>query len=105
MARARTDTQQKARSQIVQTMLTWSHVMTLSMLMLAAVSHVSGLAAILFKPEVADAVCKYAREWQTFFTAGILGYDAKSTIENAMKIMKDVKTAQKAQTPDSESAG
>ena len=65
--------------------------MAMSVLVLAALSNVSGLAVILFKPEVAEAVCEYVRAWQTFFTAGILGYDAKSTIENTMKIMKNVK--------------
>lgn len=65
--------------------------MAMSVLILAALSNISGLAAILFKPEVAEAVCEYVRAWQTFFTAGILGYDAKSTIENTMKIMKSVK--------------
>lgn len=104
MGQARMTAQQKARSQIVKTILTWSHVMTLSMLALAAISHVSGLTAILFRPEIADAICKYAREWQTFFTAGILGYDAKSTIENAMKIMKNAKEAAQANTAMSEEA-
>lgn len=102
MGQARMTAQQKARNQIVKTILTWSHVMTLSMLALAAISHVSGLAAILFRPEIADAICKYAREWQTFFTAGILGYDAKSTIENSMKIMKEIKAAKAAAKPDAE---
>lgn len=82
---------QKARQKIFTTVLTWSHVMAMSVLILAALSNISGLAAILFKPEVAEAVCEYVRAWQTFFTAGILGYDAKSTIENTMKIMKSVK--------------
>lgn len=86
---------QKARQQIFKTILTWSHVMAMSVLLLAALSNISGLASILFKPEVADAVCEYARAWQTFFTAGILGYDAKSTIENTMKIMKSVKEVNK----------
>ena len=72
--------------------------MAMSVLVLAALSNISGLAAILFRPEVAEAVCEYARAWQTFFTAGILGYDAKSTIENTMKIIKNVQAA--AQTAD-----
>lgn len=71
--------------------------MAMSVLILAALSNISGLAAILFKPEVAEAVCEYARAWQTFFTAGILGYDAKSTIENTMKIVKSVKEAKSSQ--------
>lgn len=91
--KSRTTAAQKARQQIFKTVLTWSHVMAMSVLLLAALSNVSGLAAILFKPEVAEAVCEYVRAWQTFFTAGILGYDAKSTIENTMKIMKNVKEA------------
>lgn len=72
--------------------------MAMSVLILAALANISGLAAILFRPEIAEAVCEYARAWQTFFTAGILGYDAKSTIENAMKIIKNVKEA--AQTTE-----
>lgn len=104
MGQARMTAQQKARSQIVKTILTWSHVMAMSVLLLAALSNISGLAVILFKPEVAKAVCEYVRAWQTFFTAGILGYDAKSTIENAMKIMKNAKEAAQANTAMSEEA-
>lgn len=77
--------------------------MAMSVLALAALANISGLAAILFRPEISEAVCEYARAWQTFFTAGILGYDAKSTIENTMKIMKNVKEAsQTADEPNDE---
>lgn len=104
MGQTRMTAQQKARNQIVKTILTWSHVMAMSVLLLAALSNISGLAVILFKPEVAKAVCEYVRAWQTFFTAGILGYDAKSTIENAMKIMKNAKEAAQTNTAMSEEA-
>lgn len=85
------DERQSARRRIVQTVLTWSHVMAMSVLILAAIANVSGLAAIVLKPDTAEAVCEYARAWQTFLTAGILGYDAKSTVENALKITRDIK--------------
>lgn len=94
----RTSQQQRTRQKIIQSVMTWSHVMAMSVLILAALANISGLAAILFRPEIAEAVCEYARAWQTFFTAGILGYDAKSTIENTMKIIKNVKEA--AQTTE-----
>lgn len=72
--------------------------MAMSVLALAAFANISGLAAILLRPEAAQAICEYAKAWQTFFTAGILGYDAKSTIENAMKIIKSVKEDKENET-------
>lgn len=76
------------RREIVQTVLTWGHIITMSALALAVVCNIGGLAVIVFRPEVAQAVTEYAEKWQTFFIAGILGYDTKSTIENALKIAK-----------------
>lgn len=75
----------------MQTLLTWGHVITMSVLALAVVCNVGGMAAIVFRLEVAETITKYADVWQPFFIAGILGYDAKSTVENAMKITKAVK--------------
>lgn len=81
----------KAMKDILKSVLTWSHVITVSILMLAAIHNIGGLIVILFKKELADAVIRYASAWQTFFIAGILGYDAKSTVENVTKIGKSVR--------------
>lgn len=92
----------KAKKDILKSVLTWSHVITVSILLLAAIHNIGGLAVILFRKELADAVIRYASAWQTFFIAGILGYDAKSTVENVTKIGKSVRelreTAESADT-------
>ena len=81
----------QAKRDILQSVLTWSHVLTMSILALAALHNIGGLAVILFRKELADAVIRYTETWQTFFIAGILGYDAKSTIENVLKISGKIK--------------
>lgn len=83
--------QQQASKDILKAVLTWSHVITVSILLLAAIHNIGGLAVILFKPKIAESVINYTRVWQTFFITGIIGYDAKSTVENVMKIGKSVK--------------
>ena len=87
----KTPQQQQASKDILKAVLTWSHVITVSILLLAAIHNIGGLALILFKPKIAESVINYTRVWQTFFITGIIGYDAKSTVENVMKIGKSVK--------------
>lgn len=98
-------TANKRRKQIVQTMLTWGHIITMSVLALAVLCNVGSLAAIVFRPEVAAAVTEYAKAWQPFFIAGILGYDAKSTVENAMKITNTIKSEQDGEEAEDEENG
>lgn len=86
----------QAKRDILQSVLTWSHVLTMSILALAALHNIGGLAVILFRKELADAVIRYTETWQTFFIAGILGYDAKSTIENVLKISGKIKELREA---------
>ena len=90
-AEEKTPQQQQASKDILKAVLTWSHVITVSILLLAAIHNIGGLAVILFKPKIAESVINYTRVWQTFFITGIIGYDAKSTVENVMKIGKSVK--------------
>lgn len=52
------------------------------------------LIAIIVSKEHAEAITRYAEAWQTFFITGIVGYDAKSAIENVLKISKSVKELQ-----------
>lgn len=85
-------TREQASKDILKSVLTWSHVITVSILLLAAIHNIGGLVVILFQKELADAVIRYTNSWQTFFIAGILGYDAKSTVENVTKIGKSVQT-------------
>ena len=94
---------EKAAKDILKSVLTWSHVITVSILMLAAVHNIGGLVVIIFRKELADAVIRYTQTWQTFFIAGILGYDAKSTVENVTKIGKSIKEIRTAQEdPDAD---
>ena len=92
----------QAKRDILQSVLTWSHVLTMSILALAALHNVGGLAVILFRKELADAVIRYTETWQTFFIAGILGYDAKSTIENVLKISGKIKELREAGSAEEE---
>lgn len=80
----------KATKDILKSVLTWSHVITVSILILAAIHNIGGLIAIVLDRNTADAVIRYTNTWQTFFIAGVLGYDAKSTVENVTKITKSI---------------
>lgn len=93
---------EKATKDILKSVLTWSHVITVSILMLAAIHNIGGLVVILFRKELADAVIRYTQTWQTFFIAGILGYDAKSTVENVTKIGKSIKEIRTANSEDAD---
>jgi hypothetical protein len=90
--------------QIIQTALTWGHVITMSVLALAAILNIGGFFAIVFKPEIAEKLTAYAEKWQTLYIAGILGYDAKSTVENTLKITKSIKEMQSLQTEETDEA-
>ena len=67
-AEEKTPQQQQASKDILKAVLTWSHVITVSILLLAAIHNIGGLAVILFKPKIAESVINYTRVWQTFFT-------------------------------------
>lgn len=83
-------TESKATRDILKSVLTWSHVITVSILILAAIHNIGGLIAIILDRNTADAIIRYTDTWQTFFIAGVLGYDAKSTVENVTKITKSI---------------
>ena len=84
----------KWKREIVQSALTWGHVITLSVLILAALVCAGGLIATVVKGEAAEQIVDYISAWQGFFVAGILGYDAKTTVENALKITQSIKSMQ-----------
>ena len=84
----------KWKREIVRSALTWGHVITLSVLILAAITCIGGLVATLAKGEAAEQIVDYITAWQGFFVAGILGYDAKTTVENALKITQSIKSMQ-----------
>ena len=92
------ETEQTARREIIQSVLNWGHVITMSVLALAALANIGGFIAILAKPDIAEKITAYAREWQGFFVVGILGYDAKTTVENALKITQSVKNVKSGGT-------
>jgi len=99
-----TPKQPSIKTDIVKTVLTWGHVITMSIIALAAVMNIGGLIAILFAREIAQPIIQYAQAWQTLYIVGIAGYDAKATIENVMKINKSVKELQTANTQDEKKA-
>ena len=90
------------KNDLIKTVLTWGHVITISVLAIAAITNIGGLIAIIISKEHAEAITRYAEAWQTFFITGIVGYDAKSAIENVLKISKSVKELQveKSSTDD-----
>lgn len=85
------------KTDILKSVLTWGHVITLSVILLAAVMNVGGLIAILCAKDIAGPITAYIETWQTFYIVGIAGYDAKTTVENALKISKSIREL-KAQT-------
>lgn len=85
-----TERRDRVKDEIIKSALTWGHVITISVLAIAAICNVGGLVAIFMQRELADAITRYVEAWQGFFIAGILGYDAKTTVENALKISRDV---------------
>ena len=91
-----TETEHTARLEIIQSVLNWGHIITMSVLALATIANLGGFIAILAKPEIAEQITNYAREWQGFFVVGVLGYDAKTTVENALKITQSVKSMKSA---------
>ena len=84
----------KWRREIIQSAMNWGHVITLSVLILAALTCMGGLVGTLIKGEAAEQIVDYIGAWQGFFVAGILGYDAKTTVENALKITQSIKSMQ-----------
>lgn len=91
----------KAKTDIVKTVLTWGHIITMSIIALAAVMNIGGLVALLAAPDVAEQVTEYAKAWQTLYIVGIAGYDAKATIENVMKINRSVQELKNSAEQDS----
>ena len=80
----------KARQKIIQSALTWGHSITMSVLAIAAICNIGGLIAIILKSDLAGPITSFVERWQGFYIAGILGYDAKTTVENALKITKSI---------------
>lgn len=90
----RSEKSEQATKTILKSLLTWSHVLTVSILMLAALHNIGGLIAIILRKDLADPIIRYTETWRSFFIAGILGYDAKSTVENVTKIGNSIKELQ-----------
>ena len=98
--RQRSEQKEAATKDILKSVLTWSHVITVSILLIAALHNIGGLIMILLDRTTADAVIRYTEAWRTFFIAGILGYDAKSTVENVTKISKNIAGLQDGKEED-----
>lgn len=86
----------KAQLEIVKSTLTWGHKITLIGLGMSAVLMIGGLALLILHPCLGQEIIDYIREWIPFCVSVILGYSAKTTLENGVKIyagIKDMKNA------------
>ena len=87
----------KAQIEIVKSTLTWGHKITLIGLGMSAVLMLGGLVLLILHPYLVQEIIDYIREWIPFCVSVILGYSAKTTLENGVKIyagfkeMKEVK--------------
>lgn len=61
-------------------------------LALIGVGYVGGLAAIFFRPDVSDALTKYASIFTPVWTVEIGLYGVGSTLENLQKVKAQVET-------------
>lgn len=86
----------KAQLEIVKSTLTWGHKITLIGLGMSAVLMIGGLILLILYPDSGQEIIDYIREWIPFCVSVILGYSAKTTLENGVKIyagIKDMKNA------------
>lgn len=91
----------KAQLEIVKSTLTWGHKITLIGLGMSAVLMIGGIVLMVCYPDCAREIIDYIREWIPFCVSVILGYSAKTTLENGVKIyagIKDMKTAKAEST-------
>lgn len=80
-----------AQTEVVKTALTWGHKITLTGLWMAGGLMFFGMGAVIGWPQYAENVIRYVGEWQPFCTSVVVAYNAKTTVENAMKIYNSVK--------------
>lgn len=86
----------KAQLAIVKSTLTWGHKITLIGLGMSALLMIGGLVLLILHPYLGQEIIDYIREWIPFCVSVILGYSAKTTLENGVKIyagIKDMKNA------------
>lgn len=86
----------KAQLEIVKSTLTWGHKITLIGLGMSALLMIGGLVLLILHPYLGQEIIDYIREWIPFCVSVILGYSAKTTLENGVKIyagIKDMKNA------------
>lgn len=86
----------KAQLEVVKSTLTWGHKITLIGLGMSALLMIGGLVLLILHPYLGQEIIDYIREWIPFCVSVILGYSAKTTLENGVKIyagIKDMKNA------------
>ena len=81
----------KTQLEIVRTTLTWGHKITLIGLGMSAVLMLGGLVLLILYPDAGQEIIDYIREWIPFCVSVILGYSAKTTLENGVKIYAGIK--------------
>ena len=81
----------KAQLEIVKSTLTWGHKITLIGLGMSALLMIGGLVLLILHPYLGQEIIDYIREWIPFCVSVILGYSAKTTLENGVKIYAGIK--------------
>ena len=93
MAEARKDQERrkKAQNEIMGAILEFSKKIAASILMLYALQMLAGIVAIIVDQSLAEPLTKYMETCKPVYIAGVLGYDAKAGVENALKISNAAK--------------
>lgn len=91
-----------AQLEIVKSSLTWGHKITLIGLAMSCSLMVAGIVLLVLYPSLANEITDYISEWLPFCISVILGYSAKSTLENGVKIYSAMKTSKTTVSGNSE---
>lgn len=83
---------------IVKKQLTWGHKITLIGLAMSGALMAVGIVLLVLYPTYANEIIEYVSTWLPFCISVILGYSAKTTVENGMKIYSAVKDRKKETT-------
>lgn len=75
----------------VQAVLEFSKKLAISIMVLFGLQMLAGVVAIVIDTELAAPLTQYMEACKPIYMLGIGGYDVKAGVENALKIVKDVK--------------
>ncbi len=84
------ETEQEARTRIITSIIRMSQKALMYVLAMIGIGYIGGLIAILFKPELSQAMTEYANIFIPVFQLEIGVYGLGSTLENVQKIKAQV---------------